>query len=103
LAHLQRRIDAGAVARVLGVTPAVATGLVDRLERRGYLRPEPGPGGDRRSIAVVATAEGRRAVAAATAALAIALIAWLAGMSAEDRGTFARGIAVLGPLAADLA
>jgi len=40
----------GDVARRLMVTPAVVTGLIDRLERRGFVR-RVGGGSDRRRVA----------------------------------------------------
>ncbi|WP_395857297.1 MarR family winged helix-turn-helix transcriptional regulator [Cystobacter fuscus] len=45
------------LARRLLVTPAVITGLLDRLERRGYVRREPEPD-DRRRLRMVLTEAG---------------------------------------------
>ncbi len=50
----------GDVARYLRVTPAVVTGLIDRLERRGYVRRLSGSG-DRRRVNVSLTEEGQAA------------------------------------------
>ncbi len=47
----------GDVARNLSVTPAVVTGLVDRLERRGYVR-RVGSQFDRRRVHIELTSEG---------------------------------------------
>ncbi|PQZ69444.1 MarR family transcriptional regulator [Achromobacter sp. MYb9] len=45
-----------------GVTRATITGLVDGLERDGFVRREPGPG-DRRMVRVTLTAKGKSAAA----------------------------------------
>jgi DNA-binding MarR family transcriptional regulator len=50
----------GDVARRLMVTPAVVTGLIDRLERRGYVR-RMNSSGDRRRVLLALTDEGRKA------------------------------------------
>src|SRR6187549_2164015 len=50
----------GDVARRLMVTPAVVTGLIDRLEKRGYVRRVSEPG-DRRRIHLELTESGREA------------------------------------------
>jgi DNA-binding MarR family transcriptional regulator len=47
----------GQLARRLRVTPAVITGLLDRLERRGYVRREADPE-DRRRLRLVLTESG---------------------------------------------
>lgn len=47
----------GLLARRLKVSPAVVTGLLDRLEQRGYLRRAPDPG-DRRRTRLELTAHG---------------------------------------------
>lgn len=47
----------GDVARNLNVTPAVVTGLIDRLERRGYVR-RVGSQFDRRRVHIELTSEG---------------------------------------------
>ncbi|QRO02743.1 MarR family transcriptional regulator [Archangium violaceum] len=47
----------GLLARRLLVTPAVITGLLDRLERQGYVRREPEPD-DRRRLRMVLTEAG---------------------------------------------
>jgi DNA-binding MarR family transcriptional regulator len=44
-------LTAGRLAEVTGLTTGAVTGLVDRLERRGYVRREPHPS-DRRSVVV---------------------------------------------------
>lgn len=50
----------GELARQLHVTPAVVTGLIDRLERRGYVHRTTGTD-DRRRVLLSLTDEGRRA------------------------------------------
>lgn len=45
---------ASAIAREVRLTPAAVTALIDRLERRGYVRRESDPG-DRRKVMVRAT------------------------------------------------
>lgn len=49
----------GYIARQLMVTPAVVTGIVDRLERRGFVRRTPDPE-DRRVVRLSLTEAGRR-------------------------------------------
>ena len=44
-------MTAGRLAELTGLTTGAITGLVDRLERRGYARREPHPT-DRRSVIV---------------------------------------------------
>jgi DNA-binding MarR family transcriptional regulator len=44
-------MPAGRLAELTGLTTGAVTGLVDRLERRGYVRREPHPS-DRRSVVV---------------------------------------------------
>lgn len=49
-------LTAGRLAELTGLTTGAVTGLVDRLERRGYVRREADPG-DRRRVLVRAVAE----------------------------------------------
>ena len=49
-------LTAGRLAALTGLTTGAITGLVDRLERRGYARREPDPG-DRRRVVVRALTE----------------------------------------------
>jgi DNA-binding MarR family transcriptional regulator len=51
-------LSPGQLARRLRVTPAVITGLLDRMERHGYLRRETDPE-DRRRLRLVLTESGR--------------------------------------------
>jgi DNA-binding MarR family transcriptional regulator len=48
-----------ALGRVLAITPAGMTQLLDRLEERGLIRRSPNPG-DRRATVLALTAEGRQ-------------------------------------------
>ena len=51
-------LSPGQLARRLRVTPAVITGMLDRLEQRGYVRREPDPE-DRRRLRLVLTESGQ--------------------------------------------
>lgn len=81
----------GALARRAHVTPAVVTGLLDRLERRGYVRREDEPA-DRRRIRVVLTDAGLAASREVEGALAESLAAQLATASRAELG--ALGVAL---------
>lgn len=54
-----------AVGRRLGLHPSTMTGLVDRLEQRGYVRRRSHPG-DRRATVLELTAKGKRLFAEET-------------------------------------
>ncbi len=54
-----------ALARTLGLSPAAATQLIDRLERRGFVRRAPHPN-DRRGTVLTVTPRGRTAYRAAS-------------------------------------
>jgi DNA-binding MarR family transcriptional regulator len=69
----------------------VVTGIVDRLERRGYVRRENDPL-DRRRQTLIVTDEGRRISVAAERALATHLAAQLAELSPEQLGDVRRGL-----------
>jgi DNA-binding MarR family transcriptional regulator len=43
------------LAASVGISPAVATGIVDKLEAQGWAERRPDPSGDRRALVVVAT------------------------------------------------
>lgn len=49
-------LTAGQLAQLTGLTPGAVTGLVDRLERAGYVRREPDPT-DRRRVRIVPAAD----------------------------------------------
>lgn len=50
----QGPLPPGVIAREIGLTPPSVTALVDRLEKRGFVRREPDPE-DRRKIRIVVT------------------------------------------------
>ena len=50
-----------AIAKFMSVTTAAMTGMIDRLERYGYVKREPEPG-DRRIIKVILTQKGSELV-----------------------------------------
>ncbi|MCY0991042.1 MarR family transcriptional regulator [Nannocystis sp. ILAH1] len=79
------------VAARLNVTPAVVTGLVDRLERRGYVRREVSPG-DRRRYSLRITEAGERVCDEVQQALAQQLAAQFAGASAEALAECSRAL-----------
>jgi DNA-binding MarR family transcriptional regulator len=84
----------GEVARQLMVTPAVVTGLIDRLEKRGYVR-RLGSTGDRRRVNLSVTAEGRKAGKAAEERLVREVAAIMEGFSAREIATLEEGLTLL--------
>ena len=84
----------GDVARNLMVTPAVVTGLIDRLEKRGYVR-RVGSSGDRRRVNLALTPEGRAAAERAQQRLADEFGAKMANFSAEELRALERGLGLL--------
>lgn len=84
----------GDVARRLMVTPAVVTGLIDRLEKRGYVR-RVGSSGDRRRVNLALTPEGREAARRAEQRLIDEVGAKMANFSADELKTLERGLALL--------
>lgn len=91
----------GDVARKLMVTPAVVTGLIDRLERRGYVR-RINSTGDRRRVLLSLTDEGRAAAESAQTFLISELETALGKLSAEDLKALDRALKLLKPVATDL-
>ncbi|HEY7034861.1 MAG TPA: MarR family transcriptional regulator [Thermomicrobiales bacterium] len=91
----------GDVARRLMVTPAVVTGLIDRLERRGYVRRVSG-GSDRRRVHLALTEEGRAASGFVQDQLVGELARRVASYGSEDIRSLERGLDVLARLATDL-
>ncbi len=67
---------ASAIAREIRLTPAAVTSLIDRLERRGFVRRKADPG-DRRKVMVEAAEEAQRVTAEAYLPLGIAGAAML--------------------------
>ncbi len=82
------------IARRLRVTPAVVTGLLDRLEQRGYLRRQADPS-DRRRFRVVLTEAGEDASNAVMRMLSREVADRLAGVSAADLDILERALALL--------
>lgn len=91
----------GEIARRLMVTPAVITGLIDRLEKRGYVRRVSEPG-DRRRIYLQLTEAGRRACEAAEQQMGAELAARLAHLTDEELESLERGLVVLERVVGDL-
>jgi|SRR5579884_722999 len=91
----------GHLARRLMVTPAVVTGIVDRLERRGYVQRVNDPE-DRRRVRLALTERGRAVSVAVEQALANEIAAGLASLSAQEMATLSRGLEVLDRVVAAL-
>jgi DNA-binding MarR family transcriptional regulator len=91
----------GDVARKLMVTPAVVTGLIDRLERRGYVR-RINSTGDRRRVLLSLTDEGRAAAESAQQFLISELEVALGKLSADDLKALDRALQLLKPVAREL-
>jgi DNA-binding MarR family transcriptional regulator len=71
------------------VTRATMTGLLDSLERRGYLRRVPNPD-DRRSLLVEITPRGGRIADELRRVIHAAEAGWLEPLSATERRTLVR-------------
>ena len=84
----------GDLARRLMVTPAVVTGLVDRLEQRGYVR-RGGDPADRRVVRLELTEAGRSASVAVEQALVDTIAARIGDLTPEQIEDLARGLALL--------
>lgn len=91
----------GDVARRLMVTPAVVTGLIDRLERRGYVR-RINSTDDRRRVLLALTDEGRAAAEAVSNLLRQEMATALGGFSMSDLEQLDAILAKLQPVAAEL-
>ena len=91
----------GDVARRLMVTPAVVTGLIDRLERRGYVR-RINSTDDRRRVLLALTDEGRVAAEAVSNSLRQEMASALGGFSAGDLEQLDASLAKLRPVATEL-
>lgn len=91
----------GDVARRLLVTPAVVTGLIDRLERRGYVR-RINSTDDRRRVLLALTDEGRHAAESASAALRAEIAAALNSFSTSDLEQLDADLTRLETVASDL-
>ncbi|HEX5748557.1 MAG TPA: MarR family transcriptional regulator [Archangium sp.] len=76
-------LSPGQLARRQRVTPAVITGLLDRLEQRGYVRREADPE-DRRRLRLVMTELGREVGQEIRQAMASDLATWFASASPAE-------------------
>jgi DNA-binding MarR family transcriptional regulator len=83
-----------AIAQRLGISRAVVTGLLDRLEERGLTRREPDPG-DRRRLRIVMTAAGLDASERLGYAVVDDLATELSVTSPGERAALATALAVL--------
>jgi DNA-binding MarR family transcriptional regulator len=84
----------GELARLWQVTPAVITGIVDRLERRGLLRREPDPD-DRRRLRLALTDAGLAVSQEVERVVNDDLAAQLATLSADELASLQRGVDLL--------
>jgi DNA-binding MarR family transcriptional regulator len=91
----------GDVARRLMVTPAVVTGLIDRLEKRGYVR-RINSTDDRRRVLLALTDEGRAAAESVSNQLQKEMASALDGFSAADLEQLDRSLTRLRPIATEL-
>ena len=98
LAVLQQIADGattpGQIAKALHVTPAVITGLVDRMERRGYVQRLESQA-DRRMVLLELTVSGEDARMLANEALTREIRGKLAKLSANERQNVASSIQLL--------
>lgn len=79
----------GSIAEHLGISPAAATKLLDRLEAGGHVRRRPHPD-DRRSTAVEITSSTRASARASVGRSHARRFDAVAGLSAEDRAAVLR-------------
>ncbi|MEZ4506783.1 MAG: MarR family transcriptional regulator [Thermomicrobiales bacterium] len=91
----------GDVARRLMVTPAVVTGLIDRLEKRGYVR-RINSTDDRRRVLLALTDEGRAAAESVSRQLQGEMAAALVSFSGADLEQLDRSLTKLRPVATEL-
>ena len=83
---------ASAIARHIRLTPAAVTSLIDRLEKRGYVRRKPDPD-DRRKVMVEAAEEAQKVTIAAYLPLRDAGATALAKYTEAELRTVARVLA----------
>lgn len=83
-----------AMARRLMVAPTVLTGIVDRLERRGYIRREDDPT-DRRKLRLCLSDEGRRISIAVEQALVAEVTVEMADLTPQEIDDLGRGLTIL--------
>jgi DNA-binding MarR family transcriptional regulator len=91
----------GDVARRLMVTPAVVTGLIDRLEKRGFVR-RVASSGDRRRVNLALTEEGREAASRAEQRLIDEVAAKMANFTAEELRSLEQGLSLLDRIVREL-
>lgn len=91
----------GDLARLWRVTPAVITGILDRLERRDLVRREPDPV-DRRRLRLALTAEGERIGQTVDHLLTGALAEQLASCSRDELMELQRSLRLLDRVFRDL-
>ena len=91
----------GDVAKRLMVTPAVVTGLIDRLERRGYVR-RINSTDDRRRVLLALTDEGRAAADSVSSQLREEMAAALGSFSMSELEQLDTSLERLRPVAGEL-
>ena len=91
----------GDVAKRLMVTPAVVTGLIDRLERRGYVR-RINSTDDRRRVLLALTDEGRAAAESVSSQLREEMAAALGSFSVSELEQLDTSLERLRPVAGEL-
>ena len=91
----------GYIARRLMVTPAVVTGIVDRLEKRGYVQRKADPE-DRRVVRLALTEAGRSRSLTVQATLIDRIADRLAAQPTAHLNELARGLELLERVLADL-
>lgn len=74
------------IAEGLGVTPATVTGLLDGLERDGFIERHPHPQ-DRRALTIQMTDKSKRFLDDYLPSQSRQLRAWLSGLDGEERRT----------------
>ncbi len=93
-----RHLRMADLAERLGLSPSATTRLADRLEERGWVRRE-SPPGNRRTINVVITMDGRRAYVRNNRAFSAAVERALSARLSDDE--MATLVALLGRLCAE--
>jgi len=91
----------GYIAKQLMVTPAVVTGIVDRLERRGFVR-RTADAGDRRVVRLTLTDSGRKVSMDTEHALIEIVAARLNDFPESELATLQESIGALGRVLAEL-
>lgn len=90
LRHLMRGpLGPVEIARILGVTTAASSGVVDRMCRHGHARRQPHPQDGRRTVVVI-TDSGRAEVLAYLRPMFAALSTLDSGLTAAEREVVAR-------------